>query len=71
MASGQITEEKYYDINAVLWEKYRAFYFNVWKFNLFSFWAITISDNEDISDDHKNITSDCEDISGDHENTRS
>jgi hypothetical protein len=29
VASGQITEEKHYAINAFLWEKYRAFCFNV------------------------------------------
>ncbi len=29
MTSGQITEEKRYATNAFLWEKYRAFWFNV------------------------------------------
>jgi hypothetical protein len=29
VASGQITEEKHYVINAFLWEKYRAFCFNI------------------------------------------
>jgi hypothetical protein len=31
VTSGQITEEKRYATNAFLWEKYRAFCFNVWK----------------------------------------
>ncbi len=31
VTSGQITEEKLYDTNGFLWEKYRAFCFNVWK----------------------------------------
>jgi hypothetical protein len=31
VTSGQITEEKLYATNAFLWEKYRAFSFNVLK----------------------------------------
>jgi hypothetical protein len=31
VTSGQITEEKLYATNVFLWEKYRAFCFNVWK----------------------------------------
>jgi hypothetical protein len=31
VTNGQITEEKLYATNAFLWEKYRAFCFNVWK----------------------------------------